>query len=123
MVYIGRRGGAPRDYSHRNATRGLYGSISSAARRKGMTSGARAPGTSSPASAIPSGSLRDASVCASASRLRLAALIAAELDGPASIAARVNVMLLLMMMMGAGRSAAAAIYTPLERMETDGGMG
>jgi hypothetical protein len=32
-------------------------------------------------------------------------------------------MLLLMMMMGAGRSAAAAIYTPLERMETDGGMG
>lgn len=115
--------GSPRDYSQRNATRGLYGSISSAARRKGMTSGARAPGTSSPASAIPSGSLRNASVCASASCLRLVALIATELDGPASIAVCVIVMLLLMMM-GAGQSAAAAIYMPLERiMETDEGMG
>jgi hypothetical protein len=44
--------GSPRDYSQRNATRGLYDSISSAARRKGMTSGARAPCTRSPASAI-----------------------------------------------------------------------
>ena len=71
---------------------------------------------------IPSGSLRNASVCASASCLRLAALIAAKLDGPASITTRVIVMLLLMMM-GAGWSATAAIYTPLERMETDEGMG
>jgi hypothetical protein len=72
---------------------------------------------------IPSGSLRNASVCASASCLRLAALIAAKLDGPASITTRVIVMLLLMMMIGAGWSAAVAIYTPLERMETDRGMG
>ena len=85
-----------------------------------MTSGATAPGTGSPASAIPSGSLRDASVCASASRLRLAALIAAELDGPASIAATrdcdggVD---------DEGRAVGGgAIYTPLERMGTDGGM-
>lgn len=121
MIHTGRKGRASRDYSQRNATRGLYGSISSAARRKGMTSGATASGTRSPASAIPSGSLRDDSVCASASRLRLAALIAAELDGPASIAAREIVMVVVVTMMGRAVGG-GAIYTPLERMGTDGGM-
>ena len=55
----------------RNATRELSSSTSSAARMNGITSGAKASGTRSPGSATPSGSLRDASVCASAFRLRL----------------------------------------------------
>ena len=74
--------------SHRNATRGLSGSTSSAARMNGMTSGARASGTRSPGSATPSGSLRDASVCASAFRLRLTSMAAAPVDVEAVAIAR-----------------------------------
>jgi hypothetical protein len=72
-------------YLHRKATRGLSRSISSAARMKGMTSGATERGTCCPASgATPAGSLRDASVLASASRLRLAVAAAADdVDVPA----------------------------------------
>jgi hypothetical protein len=72
-------------YLHRKATRGLRGSTSSAARMKGMTSGATERGTCCPASgATPAGSLRDTSVLANASHLRLGAAAAADdVDAPA----------------------------------------
>jgi hypothetical protein len=71
-------------YLHRKATRGLRGSTSSAARMKGMTSGATERGTCCPASgATPAGSLRDTSVLANASHLRLGAAAAADdVDAP-----------------------------------------
>lgn len=95
----------------RNATRGLSSSTSSAARMNGITSGAKASGTRSPGSATPSRSLRDASVCASAFRLRLTTIDVEAVAVAVAIARNVMV---------GGTVGSYTIYTPLGEEAVEG---